>query len=451
MSKQSKKGTKESSIYDHIELIDEDENGNLNVNWDEINKNYSNQSAGEVNVSSHKHHHSHSSSGHSHHRSHHSSSRHGSSSHSSGSHSSSKKHSSSSGHRHHSHHKSHHSSSTKNKWSKKKKFLVGFLIFLAVLLLSIVTSFFILRYIGKRRLTNNGNININVPENIDYESNGKIIYYKGHKYQFRPEIASILFMGIDNHKLVNQAMAGQAGQADALYLFTYDTNNGKIKILSLNRDTITDIERYDANSKYYDTHKTQLCLAYAYGDGKKESADKQLIAVRRLLYNIPINTYYAIDLTAIKILNDDLGGIKVTPKYSFLNFQKGIPVVLRGDQAEKYVRYRNITLLDDNLRRIECQKDYINQFSASIVPAVKKDYSLPIKLYNDSSKYTVTNINVSDMTYLTSQLASTYSGFEMYSVPGKYKDVTKDASAQFYIDKTKLFETILKIFYKKID
>ena len=175
----------------------------------------------------------------------------------------------------------------------------------------------VLNYIGRKKLLNYRNLHVNVPSEIQYEDDGRIVYYNGHTYEFNDNIASILFMGIDNRKLKDNAVSGTGGQADALYLFTYDTKSGHIKVLSLNRDIMTDISRYDEGGNYVDTATAQLCLAYAYGDGKQTSAENQVTATERLLYNIPINAYYAIDLDAIKILNDDVGGVTVTPDYTF--------------------------------------------------------------------------------------------------------------------------------------
>lgn len=339
----------------------------------------------------------------------------------------------------------------KKKWSKKKKFLVGILLFLLCLIIGTISAFLIMRYKGKQALLNYNDLNIDIPDGIDYEDGGRFIYYNGHKYEFNTSIATILFMGIDNTELKENATAGTAGQADALYLFTYDTKNGKIKILCLNRDTMTDISRYDESGAYYDTSKAQLCLAYAYGDGQTLSAENQVTAVERLIYNVPINAYYAIDLSAIKILNDDIGGVTLTPEYSFGSFTKGQQITIKGDLAEEFVRYRDISLLDDNLRRMACQRQYINSFASQIVPAIKNNFNLPMKLYQDSSKYTVTNIDISDLTYLASTLAFNYSGLELVTTSGKYLDVADDEFAEFKINRTKLFETVLSIFYIQVD
>ncbi len=423
MSKQIKKY---DELYSNIELVpdeaikDTDDPQGFDVDWDLVEEKYQ----------QHRHRHHHHSSGHSHHHSSHSE------------HLSDSKEKNQKGKQ---------KKTPKKKWSKKKKILIGILIFFICLIIGLISTFFILRYLGKQAMLNYDNLNITVPDGIDYDDNGRIIYYNGHTYQFNENIASVLFMGIDNRELKENAIAGTAGQADALYLFTYNALNGEIKVLSLNRDTMTDISRYDAGGKYYDTTTTQLCLAYAYGDGKTLSAENQVTAVERLLYNVPINAYYAINLDAIKILNDDIGGVTLTPEYTFGSFVKGQQTIIKGDMAEAFVRHRDTSLLDDNLRRMACQRLYINSFANQIVPAIKKDLQVPIKLYQHSSDYTVTNIQMPILTYLASSLATKFTGLNMKTTNGKYIDNPTDAAAQFKIDKKPLFETVLDFYYTRID
>ena len=423
------------------------------ADWDTIEKNYQEQHFG----SSHSHHH--------HHHRHHSSGEHSSGEHSSGEHkhhsggehsSGEHKHHSSHEHRHHhsSHSSSRHSSNKKKKekkerkkWSTQKKIIVGILLFLLCIIIGVVAAFFIMRWQGKKDLTNHDQLNLNLPDWVDYKDGGYIIYYKGHEYTYNDNIATVLFMGIDNRKLKTHAKMGTAGQADALYLMTFDVNTKKMKILCINRDTMTDISRYDVEGNYIDTKTTQICLAYAFGDGKKTSAENEKTAVQRLMYNIPVNAYYAIDLSAIKILNDDLGGVPVTPQYTFRGFKKGVPITLKGDQAETFVRHRDIRKTDDNLRRMECQKTYIQAFAQRVVPATTNNLNTPSKLYNHSKKYTVSNINAPELVYLATELAFGFQGFEMIGTQGKYKLVKGDASAEFFIKEKPFFESLLDIFY----
>lgn len=352
-------------------------------------------------------------------------------------------------------HRDHKSESTDSSPLKKKKhtarkIILGILIFVLCVIIGIVIAFVIMKNNGEKKVLNYNNLNLNLPKEVDSEGGGNVIHYKGHTYEFNKNIATILFMGIDNNELIDNAVAGTAGQADALYLFTYDTNNGSIKVLALNRDTITDVTRYDEAGYYYDTASTQLCLAYAYGDGKKFSAQNQLTAVERLIFNIPINCYYAIDLSAIKILNDNIGGVTLTPEYTFSQFKAGETITIRGDMAENFVRSRDTSMLDDNIRRMACQRQYLEAYVRQMLSSIKKDFSIPGKLYKNAAQYTVTNINISDLFFLTPKLASNYSGLNFVTTKGKYKLVKGDEAAQFHLDKEDFFEKILDIFYKQI-
>lgn len=444
-----------------IDLIEENvisdtgDGTGFSADWNKIEENYQKEN---FEKRSHRHHHHHSGE-------HHSSGHHSSGHHSSGHHShhsgSSHSHSSSSSLKrsakrmesrkykndHRGSHSHHSKRKERKKWSTGKKVGVGILLFLLCVIIGAVAAFIIIRWNGKNKLTNYENMNLNLPNWVDNRDGGYIIYYKGHEYTFNKNIATILFMGIDNRKLKKNATMGTAGQADALYLLTYDTNTAKMKVLTINRDTMADISRFDASGKYVDTKKTQICLAYAFGDGKKTSAENQNTAVERLIYNIPINAYYGIDLSAIKILNDDVGGVTVTSNYDFGKFKKGKTYHLKGNDAEAFVRTRNINVVDDNKRRIECQKTYINGFARALIPAIQSNYSVPIKLYNHSQKYTVTNVDAGELAYLATDLAFRFSGFDMINTKGKYKMVKGDASAEYFLKEVPFFETILSIFY----
>lgn len=457
MSKQT------NGLYDHIEFIPDDELENIDdiettdtshnkinvikdkenshgfdVDWDTIEKNYRNSNKN----------HNHKSTDENSEESHHSSKSH----HSGHSHHSGRSYHSGSSHqsRSSSKHKSRRRSSKKKKWSTKKKIFIGILLFLLCIIIGLISAFFIMRHLGKKAMLNYEHLNVSVPEGVDYKEGGQIIYYKNHTYQFNKNIATVLLMGIDKNTDTG-LNADSHGRADALYLLTYDTNTGKIRVLALNRDTITAISRYDENGNYYDTFDTQLCLAYAYADGEHLSAQNQVTAVERLIYNVPINAYYAIDLAAIEILNDDIGGVTLTPNYTFGSFTKGQQITIKGGLVEEFVRHRNVSLLDDNLRRMDCQRQYINAFANQIVPAIKNDISLPLDLYNHSSEYTVTNIDTNKLTYLASSLATSYTGIDFVTTKGTYEMVEGDASAQFNIDKDDLFETVLDLFYTQIN
>lgn len=120
-----------------------------------------------------------------------------------------------------------------------------------------------MHYLGKKSLLGNEAVALTLPEDINYddiEGDGKTIEYKGHTYEFNSNIASILFMGVDHDEFKDDAVPSTAGQADALYLMTYNISTGKIKVLALNRDIMTDISRYDSEGNYYDTATKRYVL-----------------------------------------------------------------------------------------------------------------------------------------------------------------------------------------------
>lgn len=344
---------------------------------------------------------------------------------------------------------------SEQKERKKKKSLgfkifIGILLFILCIVLGILMTFAIMRYRGRLALMNDQNLNITSIEEAETKDNGKTVLYNGETYTFNPYITSILFMGVDKEEMeLEDNIIGTGGQADAIYLLTYNTVNGKLKILSFSRDTMADINTYTVSGKYAGVDNAQLCLAYAYGDGKELSAQNVVISLQRIIYNIPINAYFAMDLSAIKILNDDIGGVTLTSLETFGEFTEGETVTLLGDMAEAYVRTRDVSKLDSNVGRMARQQQYLTSFSNQFVPAIQKDFTLPIALYNDAKDYVVTDLNPSKITYLTSAIASSYSGFDMVSIPGSIVAGDTDGKAQFIPDQTQLYEILLDTFYTK--
>ena len=80
-------------------------------------------------------------------------------------------------------------------------------------------------------------------------------------------------------------------------------------------------------------------------------------AVSNLLYEIPISSYLALSIEGVKELTDAVGGVQITvpEDYTEINplFEKGATLVLNGEQAEQYVRKRDIDKTGSNNERME--------------------------------------------------------------------------------------------------
>lgn len=343
-----------------------------------------------------------------------------------------------------------------SKAQKRRKLIKKILlIVLCVLLaLAIITAsvFAYLYYSGKGQFKNDKKPSL--PDSSDINSiDENTIEYKGQKYKYDENITSILCIGVDKDDETQQKTAnyGKGGQADALFLICIDNAAKKYNVLSINRDSMVDVDVYYENGKYAGIQKMQACLSYAYGDGKEKSCKNTVKAVSRMLYNIPINSYFSINKASIPLLNDIIGGVEV-PVYDNNGNTTGQTMYLDGDKAYDYIHYRDTSKLDSNLVRIKRQTSYIKAFASKTIEQTKADLSTPLNMFETISLYSTTDLNASKITYLTTNAFSDRNdiNIEFKSVPGKVVE-GKDGYAQFKVNNKKLLELIIDVFYDKVD
>ncbi len=265
-------------------------------------------------------------------------------------------------------------------------------------------------------------------------------------------------MGVDKKKLtVDDSNIGQSGQADADIVGTIDIQTGEINIITIPRDTMVDIDIYSKNGKFVGTETRQLCLAYAYGDGGESSCTNVTNSMSRVLKNVPIEKYFALDLAGIAPLNDAIGGVTVESLYDFPQFKiyKGQTVTIKGDFAETYVRLRSMDNIEASLNRTQRQTQYIQAYTEKLRSEVSTDFSLISSLYNTAMSYSQTNISLSDVTYLaTVVLSHGVSGYNQYTIGGEMKPsstVDEDIFAEYYVDDDSVMEAVVNCFYKQVD
>ena len=297
----------------------------------------------------------------------------------------------------------------------------------------------------------------NAIDGAKVQNKGDLVIYKGHKYQYNEDITNILFMGVDKDNLDSKdtklKMRG-AGQSDTIFLAALDTSSGKVTLVNVPRDVMTYVRSYDKDGKYDGKKLRQICLAYAYGDGKKKSCENVAYAVSKVLYGVPIQSYMSIDLSAISVLNDAIGGVNVQVIGDLTStdpsLKEGANVTLLGGQAETYVRSREFEPIDANLKRMQRQQQYVTSYIQKALQEMKSDLTLPLELLNLVSDNSVTNLSASKITYLATKVSgSSFSSDSIYSIDCKIKE-GETGYAEYYPDETKLFEMVLKVFYKQI-
>lgn len=294
-------------------------------------------------------------------------------------------------------------------------------------------------------------------DGAEVQNKGDLVVYKGHKYRYNEDITSILFMGIDRERVNSDEESLKkhgAGQSDTLFLAAVDTSTGKISLINVPRDIMANVKTYDEKGKYEGTKLRQLCLAYAYGDGADKSCKNTVEAVSKVLYGVPIDSYMSINLSAISVLNDAVGGVNVQVigdlTGSDPSLKEGANVTLLGDQAETYVRSREYDPLDANMARMQRQQQYITSFARKTLQEVRSDLTLPLDLLDLVSENAVTNLSATKITYLATAVAnSSFSTDDIQSIECTIKE-GKTGYAEYYPDETKLFEMVLKVFYTQV-
>lgn len=299
--------------------------------------------------------------------------------------------------------------------------------------------------------------NLTAPESLvdNAEQESKLITYKGETYRFNESVVSLLFMGVDKTDINADATYGSNGQADSLFLATLDVRTGSVKILPLSRETMVDVNLYDAHGLFTGTQNTQLCLAYAYAASAEEGCENVIRSVGRLLYGMPIDGYVAIDFDGVKALNNAIGRVKVTvledikiyENKSVRTLTAGQTVTLDNSTLIPYIQQRGDDV-DANNRRMLRQKQFLNEFIRVAADKVKSNFTLLEKYYTAVKPYAVSDLTFSEITYLASTyLVGGQTEIEYLAVNGESK--MGEEHVEFIPDETSLYEAVLAAYYTK--
>lgn len=347
---------------------------------------------------------------------------------------------------------------------KKKRILKLILVILILLFLALAVSGAALYFSGQRKIREKGAVSrpeLKPVETKEVKIQTEILdentlKYKGEKYRYNEDMINFLFMGIDTRGTVQEASEDNseagAGQADTIILAALNNKKKIITLIPVNRDTMTEISIYDRYGEFSGKQKEQIALAYAYGDGEQQSASLTRDALSNLFYGLPVHGYFAINTSAIAIVNDMVGGVEVTLAEDLTEknpaYTKGSTILLHGTEAEDYLRMRYGLGDGTNAGRMERQKQYLMALASKTLNSVKADLTLPVSIYQTVSDYMVTDVSVDEVTYLASQAVNyTFDPDFIRSIPGTSKT---DVYTQFYPDEEALYELILDVFYDKI-
>lgn len=293
-------------------------------------------------------------------------------------------------------------------------------------------------------------------ENSDISAAAGVLEFNKKKYRRNTAVRAILCIGVDSKgDMVEHTASGQAGQADGLFLVAQDMARDTVKILMIPRDTMTEITLFDLMGNELGKDVQHLTLAFAYGDGREKSCELLREAVSNLCFGLHIDGYLAMNISSISRLNDELGGVTVTIQDEGLDTRdpalvKGQTVLLNGEQAEIFVRYRNIDQYQTAISRMDRQKQYMQAYLAAARKAAAKDSGLITRLMNTVQEQMITNMakdQYLDMGLAIFNSEQQLGEMDFLTVPGEV--VETNLYEEYHPDQEKLKEMIVELFYKE--
>lgn len=280
-----------------------------------------------------------------------------------------------------------------------------------------------------------------------------IVTWQGKKYKYNQNISNYLLLGIDKRTPAETRVGrADAGQADALFLLSLNRKTSEMTLISIPRDTMTDVESFDLEGKSLGTSKDHISLSYGYGDGGQESCKLTQEAVSNLFYGLPIQGYLAMNLDGIPELAKSVGGVTVTVpndslQYKYPEFAEGTEVTLTEENTEVFVRSRDVDESQSAIYRLERQKVFLDAFSKKAKECYEKNIKFAADLFLAIKPYTVTNISEDRLMKLF-QTADAGDGYKEWTVPGEgTQGVSYD---EYHVDDDALYKQIMETFYQEV-
>lgn len=276
----------------------------------------------------------------------------------------------------------------------------------------------------------------------------KTITRDGIDYYPRRDITVMMLLGVDQAGPVEDSgVFTNPGTSDAVMLLIFDEKNETWSILQLNRDTMMDIPVLGLGGKEAGTIFAQLALAHTYGSGLEDSCLNTRKAVSNFLGGISIDYYISMNMDAVAIVNDAVGGVTVTVTDDFSDVDPTLTmgqVTLRGEQALSFVRDRQNVGDQKHVSRMERHREYMEGFTEALGEKLKEGTGFVVETYSAVAPYLVSDCPISSLTAMIER----YQDYQFTGVitPEGQSTVGRQYY-EFYADEQKLDELVIDLFY----
>lgn len=317
-------------------------------------------------------------------------------------------------------------------------------VFKLVLLISILILALVVIYSGLQVLEST----FLRPTVADSPTESKTIVRDGIAYFPRQDITVVLVSGIDQTGIMESSGTyNNPGAADMVSLLIFDRTREKIDLITINRDTMMDVPVLGLKGRPAGTIYGQLALAHTYGSGMSDSSINLRNAVSNFMYGLQIDYYVTMNMDAISVLNDAVGGVTVNVSDDFSEVDPSIPmgeVTLTGDQAVSFVRSRRGVGEGLNLNRMERHKEYMTGFLTALNETAENSRSSLMTAFDDASPYMVTDCTTKTLGSMLDRFGD-YELGDIISVAGE--NVMGKQYMEYHVDEEALDALIISRLY----
>ena len=324
--------------------------------------------------------------------------------------------------------------------SKDKKLNKQNIIIAVLVLLSIIAGFLALSYWDKSNSEYEGEPN----QEVDL-----LFTYNGQEYLPKKNVETFLVMGLDKYSdEVNTDLFNNNLQSDFLMLFVLDHDKKTCNAIHINRDTMTQINVLGVAGDIVDVVNKQIALSHTYGNGDKMSCRNTSDAVSKLLLDIDIDHYASVTMDAVPIFNDYAGGVELEILDDFTGIDdtliKGQKVLLQGEHALHYVRFRKGVGDNTNASRMIRQRQYIEALYNKAKKKSTSDNEFTAKSLVKISDYLVSDCSISILQETIENIEN-YTFGEIYYFEGETKQ--GEEFIEFYPTEDSITQIVANLFY----
>ncbi|MDL2258686.1 LCP family protein [Eubacteriales bacterium OttesenSCG-928-K08] len=249
---------------------------------------------------------------------------------------------------------------------------------------------------------------------------------------------NIVLMGLDSDE--EREAANRGYRSDTIAILVVDVKAPSCTVLSVPRDTRAKVQRLNSKGQVKSTQYNKINSAYNYGGGPDAfGADNLIVALESLLFDdlnsdVQLGYYASIDMDSVEKFADAVDGVPITLPYDIPNFGKeNEEIVLRGEDARKFVRLRHGITGGSDIGRVERQQLFIKAFAKKIQQLGARDI-IPL-LWSSLAADIQTNLNTEQIMVLADLLARLdLEKCEFVTLPGYCKTIE---GRSYYVPKTK--------------